>query len=114
MNNTELFGWISIGAAVLPAAVAAGLFLWLPVRSLYGRLSVAVVAAWILAVAYTMYVYNPAGVLAGHEQGVHFPEARYDNNTITVALLAGWFWPLIAVLIVWLARRVFRTRRGRI
>ena len=33
-------------------------------------------AAWIAGIIYTIYVYNPAGIAAGHFKGVHFPEKQ--------------------------------------
>jgi hypothetical protein len=60
----------------------------------------AVLAAWIAGAIYTIYVYNPAGIAAGHYNGVHFPEGEYDNNTVAVALMAGWVGPAIVLSIM--------------
>jgi Mn2+/Fe2+ NRAMP family transporter len=60
----------------------------------------AVIAAWVVGIAYTIYVYNPAGTQAARYAGVHFPENHYDNNTVAVALLGGWLAPAIAVGVV--------------
>jgi O-antigen ligase len=60
----------------------------------------AVLAAWIAGVVYTIYVYNPAGAAAGHDDGLHFPEGNYDNNTVAVTLMAGWIGPVILLSIV--------------
>lgn len=108
MTSTELFGWVSVAAYVLPCLVAAGLFVWLPVRWFYVRSGIAVFIAWILQVAYTIYVYNPAGIAAGHQQGVHFPENQYDNNTVAAAILAGWLLPLFTVALICAGRRALR------
>jgi hypothetical protein len=64
-------------------------------RWLRGLLAVA--AAWIAGIAYTIYVYNPAGTEAARYAGIDFPENHFDNNTVAVALLGGWLAPAIAV-----------------
>jgi acid phosphatase family membrane protein YuiD len=60
----------------------------------------AIASAWVIGIAYTIYVYNPAGTEAARYAGVHFPENHFDNNTIGAALLGGWLAPAIAVAIV--------------
>ena len=60
----------------------------------------AVIAAWVAGILFTIYVYNPAGVAAGHYSGMDFPEGHYDNNTVAVALFAGWIGPAIVVSIM--------------
>jgi NO-binding membrane sensor protein with MHYT domain len=67
-------------------------------RLLRGFLSV--LAAWAAGVIYTIYVYNPAGIAAGHYTGMDFPENHYDNNTVAVALIAGWVGPAIILSII--------------
>ena len=59
----------------------------------------AVVAGWVSAVVYTIWVYNPAGIDAGRYSGTHFPENHFDNNTIAVALIGGWIAPAFAVAV---------------
>ncbi len=115
MTSTELFRWVDWGWFVLPCAVAVAVFIWVPVKSPWTRSAIAVIIGWILTVTYTMYIFNPAGIAAGYEQGMHFPESRYDNNIIRVALLAGWFYPLLVVALYFLMRWFFRlvgARRG--
>jgi len=43
---------------------------------------------------------NKVRIAAGHFKGAHFPEAQYDNNTVVVALVAGWIGPAIVVSIM--------------
>ncbi|NOT89975.1 MAG: hypothetical protein HOP03_17615 [Lysobacter sp.] len=74
------------------------------------RAACAVAIAWAGDIIFTLYVYNPAGIAAGHAAGMHFPEGHYDNNTIGVALLGGWFWPMMTVLAIECLRR--RLSRG--
>jgi hypothetical protein len=56
--------------------------------------------AWGAGIVYTIYVYNPAGIAAGHSSGMDFPEGHYDNNTVAVALMAGWIGPAIILSIM--------------
>jgi hypothetical protein len=60
----------------------------------------AVLAAWATGILYTIVVYNPAGIAAGHYTRMDFPEGHYDNNTVTVALIAGWIGPAIILAIM--------------
>jgi hypothetical protein len=45
-------------------------------------------------------LYNPAGIAAGHALGQDFPEARYDNNTSSIAIMFGWLGPTVLVVVV--------------
>jgi hypothetical protein len=115
MTSTELFHWVILGWYILPCAAAVAVLIWVPVKSSYIRSAIAVAIGWILAVTYTMYIFNPAGIAAGYEQGVHFPENRYDNNTISATILSGWLYPLLVVAFYFLMRWTFRlvgARRG--
>jgi len=40
------------------------------------------------------------------------PEFRYDNNTVAVALLSGWFIPLVAAGLVYLVLRLRAAQQG--
>lgn len=66
---------------------------------------VAVVIAWIASAIYTGAIYNPAGIAAGHALGWHFPENRYDNNTIASTILGGWIDPTLCVIALAVVRR---------
>ena len=61
---------------------------------------VAVLVSWSVLVLLMIYVYNPIGILAGHEIGTHFPESKFDNNTIGPVIFFGWLSPtLMGVLL---------------
>jgi Mn2+/Fe2+ NRAMP family transporter len=91
-----------VKAGSVLATVGLALFLFTRSRPMkrWFRGLLAVAAAWITGIAYTIYVYNPAGTEAARYAGMHFPENHFDNNTIAVALLGGWIAPAIAVGIV--------------
>jgi hypothetical protein len=77
------------------------------------RASLAISVTWVVTVLFTMFVYNPAGIAAATEQGGHFPESLYDNNTVGVAIVGGWISPALAVLIFSLSRTImFKLRRA--
>jgi hypothetical protein len=88
------------GQGLVTYGLAFVLFLLRRPNSRLLRGFLAVLAAWIADVIYTIYVYNPAGIAAGHYNGVHFPEGNYDNNTVAVALMAGWVGPAIVLSIM--------------
>jgi hypothetical protein len=68
----------------------------------------AVLVTWFVLIAYTIYLYNPAGIAAGYEQGIDFPANHYDNNTAAVMLMAGWVLPLLSVLVAAMVRSASR------
>ena len=71
------------------------------------RAILAVLIAWIASVIYVGAVYNPAGIAAGHALGWHFPENRYDNNTIASTVLGGWIEPTLCVILLAVSRRIY-------
>jgi hypothetical protein len=83
--------------------VSAAIFLLNRPRRSIVRALLAVSVAWMTDIAFTAFFYNPAGIAAGHAAGAHFPEARFDNNTIATAIIGGWFFPslVVAVLALW-------------
>jgi hypothetical protein len=95
-----IFKFVSAGQGLVTYGLAAALFgLARPKKRLL-RGFLAVLAAWISDVIYTLYVYNPAGIASARYRGVHFPESIYDNNTVAVALVAGWVGPAILLSIM--------------
>lgn len=56
---------------------------------------------WLIAIVFTITVYNQVGIAAGYEGDMYFPESKYDNNNISVIIVAGWFYPLLALLGMW-------------
>ncbi len=107
MTDTAFFHFAAAGfwlvLLVLPAVIT--LKAW--VRSVGLRASVAVAVAWAFSILYTAYVYNPAGIAAGQEQGIDSPQMLYDNNTVSSTILGGWFYPTVVVLLsmAWLRRK---------
>jgi hypothetical protein len=79
---------------LLPVLVLAVLAIRRP-RKFWLRCIIAVLIGWIYTVLFTLFVYNPAGIAAGHALGEHFPENRYDNNTSGIAIVFGWLLPAI-------------------
>jgi len=100
MNPDVIFKIAAAGAGLVTYGTAIYLFsLRRPTnRFLRGFLSALV--AWVLGVVYTIYVYNPLGISAGHYNGVHFPESNFGNNTVSVALVGGWIGPAIILSIM--------------
>src|SRR5688500_9663458 len=97
---------VNISSLVLAIAIPVAIFLLPRPRSALARAAIGFVLAWVAAVLYAAVVVNPAGIEAGHAAGEHFPEARYDNNTIASALLGGWLVPLLSVGVVAVIRLV--------
>ena len=100
MPPDTIFTIVKAGGVLATVGLALFLFTrpWPGNRWVRGLLAVA--SAWVIGIAYTIYVYNPAGTEAARYAGVHFPENHFDNNTIGAALLGGWLAPAIAVAIV--------------
>lgn len=113
MTNVEIFRIVDVGRFILPSMLSLLIF-WFASRPVNtgARAATAIVPGWILTFLYTIYVYNSAGIAAGHEQGMHFPENRYDNNTVSVALIAGWFYPAFTVLVFITARKAWQRFSG--
>ena len=97
---------VNISGLLLAIAIPVAIFLLPRPQSALARAAIGIVLAWVAAVLYAGLVVNPAGIEAGHAAGEHFPEARYDNNTIASALLSGWLVPLLSVGVVAVIRRV--------
>jgi hypothetical protein len=97
---------VNIGGLLLAIAMPVAIFLLPRPRSALARAAIAIVLAWVAAVLYAGLVVNPTAIEAGHAAGEHFPEARYDNNTIASAILGGWLFPLLSVGAVAIIRRI--------
>lgn len=90
-----IFNIVGAGSGLVTYGLAIFLFqLPRPRRHLI-RGVVAVAASWLVGIAYTAFVYNPAGIAASRAAGLHFPQGHFDNNTIAVSLVAGWIGPAI-------------------
>jgi hypothetical protein len=100
MNPDTIFKLAEAGHGLVTIGLAVLLFC---LKRPHGRLLrgfLSVLAAWVSGILYSIYVRNPAGIAAGHYNGVHFPESHYDNNTIAVAIVAAWIGPAIIVAIM--------------
>jgi hypothetical protein len=95
-----LFHIVEVGGGLVTYGLAILLFhLPRPRRHLV-RGVLAIAASWLVGIAYTAFVYNPAGIAAARATGLHFPENHFDNNTIAVSLVAGWIGPAIILAIM--------------
>ena len=113
MPPDTVFTIVQAGRVLATVGLALVIFQRAQPANRWLRGLIAVVAGWLSAVAYTVYVYNPAGIEAERYFGTHFPENHFDNNTIAVALIGGWIAPTFAVAVFaavlkfrdWLAAR---------
>lgn len=99
MNPVSQFSYVdALGTWLIPILVIALLASPRP-RRFWIRCVIAVLAGWLCIVLFTLLVYNPSGIAAGHALGQHFPEGRYDNNTAGIAIFFGWLCPTVLVAI---------------
>jgi hypothetical protein len=97
MTREFLFNVVALGRFVLPLCLAVILVALPHPRSPIVRSVTAIATAWVVSVVYTIYLYNPAGIAAGHELGLDSPEMKFDNNTVAAQLLGGWMYPGVVV-----------------
>jgi hypothetical protein len=95
-----IFTIAKVGGVLVTVGLALLLFTRSRPKGRWLRGLLAVAAAWVSGIVYTIYVYNPAGTQAGRYAGIHFPESHFDNNTVGAAMLAGWLAPAVAVVLV--------------
>ncbi len=107
MDAITAFELVSLLRTALPFAIVILISATPFPRHRSIRAMVAVVIAWIVSVIYTGAIYNPAGIAAGHALGWHFPENRYDNNTIASTILGGWIDPTLCVIALAVIRRIY-------
>ena len=69
MTRKLLFDVVTLGRFVVPLALALIVVVLPHPRSSVARSAVAIATAWVVSVVYTIYLYNPAGIAAGHELG---------------------------------------------
>jgi hypothetical protein len=100
VSTEQAFTAACILSLSAPAVIAATFSLLRWPQSALVRWPLAVLVGWALGLLLVVYAYNPAGVALGIEKGEHFPENRYDNNTVAVQVLVGWVLPLVAVAVV--------------
>ena len=107
MTDIQIFKIVQILWFALPMATAIIVYVILPVKlSKSIRALLGVMCGWLIAVVLTIAVYNPSGIAAGYEAGLHFPESKYDNNTIAVSVVTGWFYPLLALGCMWVISKI--------
>jgi hypothetical protein len=95
-----IFTIAKAGGVLATVGLACILFTRTLPKNRWLRGVLAVAAAWGTGIVYTIYVYNPAGTEAARYGEVHFPENRFDNNTVASAILGGWLAPAIAVSVL--------------
>jgi hypothetical protein len=102
----------TLGTMLVPIIVIVALVIPRP-RRFCIRCVIAVLMSWLCTVLFTLYLYNPAGIAAGHALGQHFPEARFDNNTSGIAIMFGWLCPTVVVAVIAGIRHLWlRRHRG--
>src|SRR5687767_10151107 len=112
MTAVQKFDIISSVSMLLPATLTLALVHLSPIPRHAGmRALVSILVPWVALMCFNMFILNPAGIAAGNEVGEHFPEARFDNNTIASALPGGWLLPTIVVGIYFLGRRSMRAQQ---
>jgi hypothetical protein len=108
MTRKLIFDVVAFGSLAIPTLLALVVAALPRPGSALARSAVAIAAAWAVGVVYTIYVYNPAGISAGHELGQDSPEMQFDNNTIASHLVGGWIWPAIVVALFFAVRHAWR------
>ena len=98
-----------LGILLVPAIVFGVLALPRPQR-FWIRCLIAVLASWLCTILFTSFIYNQAGISAGQAAGQHFPEMNYDNNTVGIAIMFGWFYPAILVSVIMVIRYLWLQR----
>ncbi|GAA5069725.1 hypothetical protein [Lysobacter panacisoli] len=112
MSPQDVFDVVAVAGWVGPCVIGMAAVFFPKPRSVLLRAAVGVMAGWIAGIVFTIYVYNPAGIAAAIAAGVDSTGARYDNNTVVVAILGGWFYPALAVALA-LGVRFLLVRRLR-
>lgn len=112
MSPQDVFDVIAVDSVMMPCVIAMAAVFFPKPRSILVRTAVGVLAGWIADIVVTICVYNPAGIAAAIAAGVDSPEMRYDNNTVAVAILGGWFYPAMAVALTLGSRALLVSRRA--
>jgi hypothetical protein len=111
MTAIQAFELAAIVRYLLPIALTIGVLWFRSPRSPIVRCALAVSLGWLVWILLTFSVYNPAGISAGYEQGLHFPEGQYGNNTSSIALFFGWVIPGEAAAAYFILLAVWRRVR---
>jgi hypothetical protein len=107
MDPIATFELVTLFDTALPLVLVLSISLAPFSRNRGMRAILAVLIAWIASVIYVGAIYNPAGIAAGHALGWHFPENRYDSNTIASTILGGWIQPTLCVIVLAVSRRIY-------
>ena len=110
MSPQNVFELVAVVGVIGPCVMAVATASILKRRGTLLRGAAGVTAGWIAGIVFTIYVYNPVGTAAAIAAGVDSPGMRYDNNTVTVAVVGGWLYPALAVAFA-LGIRAFLLRR---
>lgn len=113
MDPIKEFEYVQILWTWLTPILTIALLLIPRPRRFWVRCVWAICAGWLCTVLFTVLVYNPSGIAAGHALGQDFPEGRFDNNTSGVAIFFGWLCPTIIVMGCAGIRAVRQQFRGR-
>jgi hypothetical protein len=100
LSPDTIFNFAEAGLGLVTYGLAVLLFCLKRPSNRFLRGLSAVLVAWGAGIIYTIYVYNPAGIAAGDSSGMDFPEGHFDNNTVAVALMAGWIGPAVILSIM--------------
>jgi hypothetical protein len=114
VNAVLWFHVVDIARLVLAPALTLCVLVLSRPRAFGIRCVLGILVGWAAFVAFTLSVYNPAGIAAGHALGHDFPESRYDNNTMGIALLFGWWLPALALCVYAVARAYWRQSNKRV
>ena len=99
MSKASVFTIVEVGHYVIPILIFLILHFIPKALSQKYRIVFGIFISWVLLIFYTIYIYNPAGIAAGHELGMHFPEGKYDNNRTSLAIFIGWMYPTFLALV---------------
>ena len=108
-----VFELISLGRILLPVIIAIFLFSsLLKKKKWFIQVPISIFIPWLVNVLYTIYVYNPVGIDAGREKGLHFPEAQFDNNTVSIIIFTGWVYPSLAIIVYYLYNKYIKRKNA--
>jgi len=108
MSKASVLTLVELGGDIIPIVILMLLHLWPKVLNHRFRIITGIFISWVLMYFYTDYIYNPAGIAAGHESGMQFPEGKYDNNKTSIALFFGWMYPLFIVIVYSIIKKLWK------
>lgn len=108
MSDSVLFNIVAFGFYVIPIVIFLILHYLLKAKSEKIKIISGILISWFVLIVYVFYLYNPAGIAAGHETGMDFPEGKYDNNTTSIVLLFGWMYPTIVAIVYSVSLKIWK------